>query len=642
MNADALLSSSTCVLTIVQVCLIVTITKDRRCVACWTFASTQFHACRTFLTVSLQLRGGPLSRLDSCRGIVHFRPLRLSEESDMTAPSSVRVRPFSGERRLPLLIGGMALLALVVTTAALTARAFAADRIARESASRSLSHLASFASWELSRHLAARLESAARIATSPAARLNGRVSTTSVSLEPLLPRAVVQSCECPNQIGVSGYVTAHLGQARRLTFTGARWEGGDTGRVNAIIDGLRRAQPELTDSTQGISPHEGLAINVLESSSGRRFLITQPVHTTGGQWVAVFAALVTEASVDSFFRSNVATASLLPESITERVPRDSLLKISVATRDGESLFETAAVADPTVYNASEPLGAIAPGLAAEVRFLQPAVGVLAPLTTVSGNALLLFLLTLLLSAAIAWTFMRQARLDALRSDFMAGVSHQFHTPLALISAYAETSASGKARDDVERGRFLNLITREAQRLSHLVDNVMHVSATGRSTLPPSHQLIPLSTLVAASCTEFGMLAAAHQCVIITNEMPSVMVSGDESALRSALFNVLDNAVRYGGNGRPIHVGLERHGAVVDVIVADEGPGIAERDRVRAFARYERLTSALGSAASAGTGIGLSIVRDVMTAHGGSAWIESAPGGGTRVRLRLPVNEGNRS
>ena len=265
--------------------------------------------------------------------------------------------------------------------------------------------------------------------------------------------------------------------------------------------------------------------------------------------------------------------------------------------------------------------------------LAPASVVMAGLLPRRATApILLFIVTGILTLAIGWVFLRRVQLDAMRAEFMAGVAHEFHTPLALISAYAETPA----QDERERSRFMALIVRESQRLSHLVDNVQRVVSSARQPTAPQLQTLSLDNTAAEAVAAFSTLATATGNTIVSNIQQNVNVRGDVAGIRNAIFNVLDNAVKYGGGGQPIHVSVVRAGTEAEVIVDDEGPGIPPNDRERAFERYVRLTSAFGPEASAGSGIGLSIVRDIMTAHGGRVQIEHAPTGGARVRLTWPI------
>jgi len=343
--------------------------------------------------------------------------------------------------------------------------------------------------------------------------------------------------------------------------------------------------------------------------------------------------LVSASSADSFYAASITRASLLPESITERIPLDSLLQISVLAGDSTTVFRTGAVAALTEHAGQNVVGSVAPGLVVEARMLSPAAGIMAGLLPRRATApILLFVVTGILTFAIGWVFMRQVQLDAMRSEFMAGVAHEFHTPLALISAYAETPP----QDERERSRFMSLIVRESQRLSHLVDNVQRVVSSTRRLTDAPLQTVSLANTTTDAVAAFATLATAHGNTIVSDVRQDVNVRGDAAGIRNALFNVLDNAVRYGGSGQAIHVTVGRSGTEAELIVDDEGPGIPANDRERAFERYVRLTSAFGPDAAAGSGIGLSIVRDIMTAQNGRVQIEQAPRGGARVRLTWPI------
>jgi signal transduction histidine kinase len=550
------------------------------------------------------------------------------------------LRRIAEHRRAVLVIAGCALGALLLTTAALTTQALAADRSARASTAKSLTQLATVAAWETSRRLAADIDAAGRMVTAPAARLNGRmigVAAAAPNAEQLFATSTAP-CKC-SSLEVIGYVESRpdtTDLAVRLSGNG--WQSGDSARVNALVRTVVAERLRTLDSTAATDRHEGLELHAMEERPGRsRLLFTQPVHTEAGRLAALYGVLVSSSSADSFFVASVRRASPLPESIIEQIASDSLLQISVLAPDSTVVFRTLAAAPQSEHAGRNPIGGVAAGIDVEARLLSPAVSIIAGLVPRRATApILLFVVTGLLTVAVGWALLRHARLDAMRAEFMAGVAHEFHTPLALISAYAETSANGRSKDDSERARFMALIVRESQRLSHLVDNVQRVASTTRGPEAGSLQIISLTSTVADACASFALLAASTGTTLISNFEANVDVRGEAAGIRTALFNVLDNALKYGGAGRTIRVSIVPDEADVHVIVDDEGPGIARKDRARAFDRYVRLTSALGPEAAAGSGIGLSIVRDVLTAHGGRVEIESAPAGGARVRLTWPT------
>lgn len=545
------------------------------------------------------------------------------------------MRQITEHSRTFLIVAGCALGALLLTTAAVTIRTLAADRSARLTTDRSLQHLATVAAWEMSRHLSADLEAAGRITTAPVARLNGRLEDEPPTAEDLFSAPSV-TCNCP-RLEAIGYLEARPGaQKRSMRLTGGGWAAGDTSALDSLIGLLVARRLHAIDSAEANEHHQGLEAYMLPERSGRsRLLFTQPVHAQDGRLAALYGVLVSSSSADSFFTASVTRASLLPESITERIPLDSLLQISIRSRDSTTIFRTRVVAALTGHAGHNVIGAVAPDIAVEARMLSPATAIMAGLLPRRATApILLFIVTAILTIASGWVVIRRVQLDAMRAEFMAGVAHEFHTPLALISAYAETPA----QDERERSRFMTLIVRESQRLSHLVDNVQRVvSSASQPTV--ALQTVSLSSTVADAVDDFTTLATAHGNTIVSEVQQNLNVRGDVAGIRNALFNVLDNAVRYGGHAQPIRVSVVRAGAEAQVIVDDEGPGIVPRDRERVFQRYVRLTSALGPEAAAGSGIGLSIVRDILTAHGGHVRIETAPNGGARVRLTWPIANG---
>jgi signal transduction histidine kinase len=198
------------------------------------------------------------------------------------------------------------------------------------------------------------------------------------------------------------------------------------------------------------------------------------------------------------------------------------------------------------------------------------------------------------------------------------------------------------RSDQERHRSLQIIDQEARRLTHLVDNVLQFSRSERHAARIAPEPTALASQVREAIEAFTPLAAARQ-VTIEADIPDVMALVDPAALRQALLNLLDNAVKYGPGGQVVRVGVSAHGDRVRLWVDDQGPGIPERDRDNVWLPFRRLDRDANSAV-AGSGIGLSVVRDLLVAHGGRSWVEDAPGGGARVILELPgcrATEGRR-
>jgi signal transduction histidine kinase len=248
---------------------------------------------------------------------------------------------------------------------------------------------------------------------------------------------------------------------------------------------------------------------------------------------------------------------------------------------------------------------------------------------------LLGLLALSAGLVVAATLQlrRERSLQRLRSEFVASVSHELRTPLTQIRMFAETLLLERVRSDEERQRALEIVDREARRLTHLVENMLQFSRgeRGGPTLSPVRQ--PLAPLVREVIDQFQPLVAGSGVRLAARLDEQAEAVVDADALRQVLLNLLDNAVKYGPREQEVTVQVERAGGVVRLSVEDQGPGIPPADRRRVFERFHRLESHRRSAI-AGTGIGLSVVRDLVERHGGRSWVEPGPRGGARFVVEL--------
>jgi signal transduction histidine kinase len=233
---------------------------------------------------------------------------------------------------------------------------------------------------------------------------------------------------------------------------------------------------------------------------------------------------------------------------------------------------------------------------------------------------------------------RQQELARLRTEFVSGVSHELRTPLAQIRWFAELLHLGKLRTDEERTRSAGIIDQEARRLTYLVENVLNFSRAEKGTNRITPGSLDLDTEIRDAIEMFSPLARSRRMTL--RSIPSgLTVTADRNALRQILLNLLDNAAKYGPPGQTISVGSasgpSADGARVRLWVEDEGPGIPAGDRDRVWEPYVRLSREAESA-TGGSGIGLSVVRELVALHHGAAWIEAAGvGGGARVVVELP-------
>ena len=227
------------------------------------------------------------------------------------------------------------------------------------------------------------------------------------------------------------------------------------------------------------------------------------------------------------------------------------------------------------------------------------------------------------------------RLERVRRDFVANVSHEFKTPLTAIQGFAETLLSGALDDKANRKRFVEIIREHAGRLARLTDDLLKLSRIEAGRLELEIRPIRVEALV-NGCVETARLKAKARGLQIHVDLQehAPAVRGDGAQLGEVLQNLLDNAVLYTPSGGKIEVKARSNGHSVIFTVSDTGIGIPESDLARIFERFYRVDAARSREAG-GTGLGLAIARHIVDAHGGRIWVESAVGQGSRFHFSIP-------
>jgi two-component system phosphate regulon sensor histidine kinase PhoR len=227
------------------------------------------------------------------------------------------------------------------------------------------------------------------------------------------------------------------------------------------------------------------------------------------------------------------------------------------------------------------------------------------------------------------------RLERVRRDFVANVSHEFKTPLTAIQGFAETLLSGALDDKANRNRFVEIIRDHARRLARLTDDLLKLSRIEAGRLELEIRPIRVETLV-NGCVETARLNAKARGLEIHVDLQenAPAVRGDGAQLGEVLQNLLDNAVQYTPSGGQIELKARANGPDVIFTVSDTGIGIPESDLERIFERFYRVDAARSREAG-GTGLGLAIARHIVEAHGGRIWVESAIGQGSRFHFSVP-------
>jgi signal transduction histidine kinase len=234
---------------------------------------------------------------------------------------------------------------------------------------------------------------------------------------------------------------------------------------------------------------------------------------------------------------------------------------------------------------------------------------------------------------------REVQTLRIQSDFIAAVSHEFRSPLTSMRQISELLASGRVASEERRGTYYNLLTRESGRLHRLVESLLDFGRTEAGAGEYRRDPLDLAGLVRETVAEFGRDAAERGYTVeLTGADAAVPVRGDAEALGRALWNLLDNAVKYSPDGRTVSVAVARDAGSVTLKVQDRGAGIPASEQEAIFGKFVRGAAARATGAK-GTGLGLAMVRHIVRGHGGDISVASEPGSGSTFTVTIPTAEG---
>ena len=562
---------------------------------------------------------------------------------------SVRVRRF----RWPLLV----LLASIGLTAVAAFEAQRAVRSQKAMAERALKEYASFAVWSYAQHLSDTFNLIEREAIGAVNHGTGMHSNPRVpparDLAHYLPYD--EGCMChhsrfgPNP---EAFLSVKLGSNNVDVGVNHHPDGEEGWEVDRPMP-MEMRMPMMADRLS--SPEEqawmldslvrrirrlgevdhGFTLVVANIENAPRIYAYTLMPTSWGDTM-VYAARYSKAALTRLLEGVLDGNGLLPSTFTEGRRNRDVIAVRVSDRFGNVLFDSSPEGRP---HADSPLSAHVD--------MPPRAGLLSVDATIrpelAGSLLigglprsrLPFLLGLLgvaaaLSIVAVTQLRREDELASLRSNFVSSVSHELRTPLAQIRLYLETLQLGRAPTEAQRDWSLGHIDRETKRLSHLVENVLRFSTLG-ATDPTQAEAVDVGAEVAEIAKEFSGLAASRHTTVVVDVAPTPPISMRPDALRHIVLNLLDNAVKYGPRGQTVRVTVRPEGEGVAIAVDDEGPGIPAADRERIWRPFTRGSTAVSNG---GSGIGLTIVREVAAANGGSARVEASPSGGARFVVTL--------
>jgi two-component system, OmpR family, sensor histidine kinase SenX3 len=225
------------------------------------------------------------------------------------------------------------------------------------------------------------------------------------------------------------------------------------------------------------------------------------------------------------------------------------------------------------------------------------------------------------------------RLDEVRRDFVANISHELKTPIGAVGLLAEAMESA-ADEPEEIKRFAKRLGIEADRLSRLTHEIIELSRLQAADALGHAERIEISHVIAQAVDRNRVAADSHGISLVVGGDKKAEVYGDEQMLVTAVHNLIANAIQYSPDSSRVGIGVSAHEGIVEIAITDQGVGIPESERDRVFERFFRVDAAR-SRNTGGTGLGLSIVKHVVQNHGGDVRVWSQPGSGSTFTIRLP-------
>ena len=411
----------------------------------------------------------------------------------------------------------------------------------------------------------------------------------------------------------------------------------DAGMAEVSFDSLRleawnpmrkeRRQPEAgRDSVDALREAlRGLDMPVLDGEED-----SVPLKTHGGEKLGMVrfrfsCDYVHRKLVREFFESDFMNP-------------DEAWVIRVSEPTGQPLYESAPTPDDRFEVRRIMAAPSFRGVVLQLRYKDRSIEEEVRRLALTKTALIGFIDVMLLAGLflVYANVRRELRLSRLKSDFVANVSHELKTPLALIRLFAETLELGRVPSEDKAKQYYRVINKESQRLTQLINNILDFSRIEAGRKEYRFRPADVGAVVreVVEAYRFSIEQQGFELeVSLADDLPEAVV--DPEALSQALLNLINNAVKYSGDGR--HIGLdvrEGDGGIV-IAVTDRGVGIPRAERKKIFEKFYRVEDTLIHTTK-GSGLGLALVQHIMDAHGGSVELDSEPGRGSTFRLIVPL------
>lgn len=230
----------------------------------------------------------------------------------------------------------------------------------------------------------------------------------------------------------------------------------------------------------------------------------------------------------------------------------------------------------------------------------------------------------------------ESEVSRMKSEFVSNVSHELKTPLALIRMFGETLDTGIVTDENKKREFYSIIRKESERLTQLINNVLDFSRMDAGSKDYKFEKADLVNVVRSSLEAYKFHIRDNGFEI-ESELPDelLMHKIDKDAISQALLNLLSNAVKYSEEKKYIRVGICKDSTSALISVKDHGIGISKEELKKIFDKFYRVTSAKAKK-TRGSGLGLTLSKHIIEAHGGTIEVESEPGNGSKFTIKIPL------
>ena len=227
------------------------------------------------------------------------------------------------------------------------------------------------------------------------------------------------------------------------------------------------------------------------------------------------------------------------------------------------------------------------------------------------------------------------RLDSIRRDFVANISHELKTPIGALSILSEAVLDA-SNDPEAIVKFASRMQSEAKRLSNLVQEIINLSRLQDDDPLKNGKAVDINEVISEAVDQSRLNAEKRKITLVHEEVDNIVINGDRNQVTMAINNLIENAINYSPDATRVAITSKVVDGIVEIAVSDQGIGIPEKDLERIFERFYRVDPAR-SRLTGGTGLGLSIVKHIATNHGGDVSLWSVEGAGSTFTIRFPLS-----